>query len=158
MFFHSLYYLLIHPINKLQTINAKINYIKSESIVLSITNSKGKLFSTETTNTNSIGNWMIPITIPFDAPIDTYTAEIINGENIISKSWDVVLSKKIHISPSKQKFQPDETMTFIGSGNPGSDVIVKIVNPNGIEVSSGIYFIKLKSGDQESSKKIMLLK
>ena len=29
---------------------------------------------------------------------------------------------------------------------------------NGIGVSSGIYFIKLKSGDQESSKKIMLLK
>jgi hypothetical protein len=111
------------------------------SIVLSITNSKEKLFSTETTNTNSIGNWMIPITIPFDAPIDTYTAEIINGENIISKSWDVVLSKKIHISPSKQKFQPDETMTFIGSGNPGSDVIVKIVNPNGIEVSSSSFLV-----------------
>ena len=29
---------------------------------------------------------------------------------------------------------------------------------NGIGVSSGIYFIKLKSGDQENSKKIMLLK
>ena len=29
---------------------------------------------------------------------------------------------------------------------------------NSIEVSSGIYFIKLKSGDQERSKKIMLLK
>jgi hypothetical protein len=37
-------------------------------------------------------------------------------------------------------------------------VIWNGTDDNGIEVSSGIYFIKLKSGDQESSKKIMFLK
>lgn len=57
------------------------------------------------------------------------------------------------ISPSLCHPEPVE-----GRGEIQYTVVWDGIDDNGIEVSSGIYFIKLKNGNQESSKKIMLLK
>ncbi len=53
---------------------------------------------------------------------------------------------------------PSSTLRMTQAGSNKYSVIWNGTDDNGIHVSSGIYFIKLKNGDQESSKKIMLLK
>lgn len=103
-------------------------------ILMTIKNSKGNLFSTETINTNSKGDWSTSIPILYTTPIGKYSAEITDGKNTIIESWDVVMSKKIHIFPTKSKFKSEELITFNGTANPNERISIIFVSPQGNEV------------------------
>ncbi len=105
-------------------------------IIIKTTDSFGNLFSTKTTNSDSMGDWSISNIVPLDTPIDTYTTQISDGKNTILKSWDVVLSKQIHVSSTKLTFFPEDLMIFNGTAIPDKNITIKLVNPKGSEVLS----------------------
>ena len=76
-----------------------------------------------------------------------------NAKNAKLMIYNLKGQKVKDITPSLCHPEPVE-----GRGEIQYTVIWDGTDDNGFEASSGIYFIKLKSGDQENSKKIMLLK
>jgi len=108
-----------------------------DSIVLiTIKNSQDKLFSTRIINVDSKGDWSSLIYVSPTTPLGTYTATITDGKNTIIKFWDVVLSKKLHILPTKLIFKSNEFITFNGTATPNERINIKLVNPQGNEVLS----------------------
>lgn len=105
-------------------------------IIIKIKNPLGEVFSTKTKNTDSQGNWHISFYLSTDATIGKYFAEITDGEKTIIESWDVALSKKIHIVPTKTKFELGEPIKFNGTASPNERLEIKFVNPQGNEVIS----------------------
>jgi len=128
-------------------------YYRSESVIFSgttnpdsivfitIKNSQGNLFSTEIKNADSNGDWSALIYVSHTTPLGTYTATIADGKNIIIKSWDVVLSKKLHILPTKLTFKSNEFITFNGTATPNERINIKLVNPQGNEVLSNNFVV-----------------
>ena len=85
-------------------------------------------------NTDSKGVWSTTIYVPFTTPLGKYSAEITDGRNSIIDSWDIVMSKKIHIFPTKSKFKSEELITFNVTANPNERINIQFVNPQGNEV------------------------
>ena len=111
------------------------------SITIKIKNPQGNLFSTQIKNTDSQGNWSASIYFPFDALLGNYSAEITDGKTTINDFWDVVMSKKIHISPTKLKFKSEEVIKFNGTADPGQRIQIKFVDPQGNEVLSNNFIV-----------------
>jgi len=110
-------------------------------IIIKIKNPQGNLFSTKTQNVDSQGHWSASIYIPPDASIGKYSTEITDGKNTIIESWDVVMSKKIHISPTKLKFKSEELIKFNVTANPSERIQIKFVDPQGNEVLSNNFIV-----------------
>jgi len=106
------------------------------TVLITIKNSQDDLFSTKVQNTDSKGDWSASIYISPITPLGTYTAEITDGKNIVTKSWDVIMSKKLQITTTKLKFESNELMTFNGTATPNERINIKLVNPQGNEVLS----------------------
>ena len=106
------------------------------TVLITIKNSQDDLFSTKVQNTDSKGDWFASIYISPITPLGTYTAEITDGKNIVTKSWDVIMSKKLQIITTKLKFESNELMTFNGTAAPNERINIKLVNPQGDEVLS----------------------
>ncbi len=130
-----------------------------DSIVLiTIKNSQDKLFSTKIKNADSKGDWSSLIYVSPTTPLGTYTATITDGKNTIIKFWDVVLSKKLHILPTKLIFKSNEFITFNGTATPNERINIKLVNPQGNEVlsknfvvnSSGFFEIEYPTSSSSS--------
>ena len=103
-------------------------------IVITIKNSQGDLFSTEIINPDHKGDWATSVYIPFTTSLGKYSAEINDGRNTLIESWDVVMSKNIHIFSTKSKFKSEELMTFNGTANPDERINITLIDPQGDEV------------------------
>jgi len=110
-------------------------------IIIKIKNSQGNLFSTKIENADSQGHWSTSIYIPRNTPIGKYSTEITDGKNTIIESWDVVMSKKINIFPTKLTFKSGELIKFNGAANPGERINIKFVDPQGNEVLSRNFIV-----------------
>jgi len=110
-------------------------------IIIEIKNTQGNLFSTKIEIADSQGHWSTSIYIPRNTPIGKYSTEITDGKNTIIESWDVVMSKKIHISPTKLTFKSGELIKFNGTANPGERINIKFVDPQGNEVLSRSFIV-----------------
>jgi len=106
------------------------------TVLITIKNSQDDLFSTKVQNTDSNGDWSTSIYIQPTTPLGTYTAEITDGKNIVTKSWDVVMSKKLHVDTTKLAFKFNELMRFNGTATPNERINIKLVSPQGNEVLS----------------------
>lgn len=115
--------------------------IVGDTITIETINSRGELFSKKTINVNYDGIWSDSLNIAFDAPIDEYITTITDGKDTITKSWDVVLSKNVNVSPSKLKFQSGELIKFTGTANPGEQLDVKFIDPQGNYVLSKNFIV-----------------
>lgn len=110
-------------------------------VTITIKNPEGKLFSSQIKNTNSQGNWSASINIPIDALIGKYFTEITDGKTTITESWNAVMSKNIHISPAKLKFNFEELIQFNVTANPDERINVKLVDPQGNNVLSNNFIV-----------------
>ncbi len=110
-------------------------------ITIKIKNPQGNLFSTKTINADSQGHWSTSIYIPHNSSIGEYSTEITDGKKTIIDSWDVVMSKKIHILPTKLKFKSEELIKFNATANPGERIQIKFVDPQGNEVLSNNFVV-----------------
>ncbi len=108
----------------------------ASTITLSIKNSLGEFFLTDTTNVDSKGNWHYSLIIPTDTPLGEYTIEINDGIDTIIKNWSVDLAKKIHIFPSKQKFTFGEVLKFNATANLNENIKISLEDPQGRTVLS----------------------
>ncbi len=111
------------------------------TIIIQIKNSQENLFLTKIKNVDSQGHWSASIYIPPTAPIGKYSTEITDGKNTIIDSWDVVMSKKIHIFPTKLKFKSEELIQFNVTASPGERIHIKLVDPQGNEVLSNNFIV-----------------
>ena len=111
------------------------------TIIIQIKNSQENLFLTKIKNVDSQGHWSASIYIPPTAPIGKYSTEITDGKNTIIDSWDVVMSKKIHIFPTKLKFKSEELIQFNVTATPGERIHIKLVDPQGNEVLSNNFIV-----------------
>jgi len=103
-------------------------------IIIEIKNTQGNLFSTKIENADSQGHWSTSIYIPRNTPIGKYSTEITDGKDTIIEFWDVVMSKRIHILPTKLIFKSGEIIKFNGTANPDERINIKFVDPQGNEV------------------------
>ncbi|KAG2478987.1 MAG: conserved exported protein of unknown function [Nitrosopumilales archaeon] len=108
----------------------------ASTITLSIKNSLGEFFLTDTINVDSKGNWHYSLIIPPDTSLGAYTLEINDGVDTIIKNWSVDLAKKIHIFPSKQKFTFGEVLIFNATANPNENIKIILEDPQGRTVLS----------------------
>ena len=114
---------------------------QDSTIIIQIKNSQENLFLTKIKNVDSQGHWSASIYIPPTAPIGKYSTEITDGKNTIIDSWDVVMSKKIHIFPTKLKFKSEELIQFNVTASPGERIHIKFVDPQGNEVLSNNFIV-----------------
>jgi len=110
-------------------------------IIIKIKNPQGNLFSTKTTNADSQGHWSTSIYIPPYSSIGKYSVEITDEKDIIIESLDVVLSKKIHVFPTKLKFKSGEIIKFNGTADPGERINIKFIDPQRNEVLSKNFIV-----------------
>ena len=111
------------------------------TIIIKIKNPQGNIFSTKIKNADSQGHWSASIYIPPNSPIGKYSTEITDGKKTIIDSWDVVMSKKIQIFPTKLKFKSEELIKFNVTASPGERIHVKFVDPQGNEVLSNNFIV-----------------
>lgn len=74
-------------------------------------------------------------------PLGTYSAEITDGKSILTKFWDVVASKKLHVIPGKFSFKSGESMTFNGTITPNEQIHLTLVDPKGNQVLSKNFIV-----------------
>ena len=111
------------------------------TIVIKIKDSKNNPFSTEITNTNFNGTWSTLISFVPTTSLGTYYAEITDGKTIITKSWDIVASKKLYLFPTKSIFKSGELITFNGTATPNEQINLTLVDPMGNQVLSNNFFV-----------------
>ena len=111
-------------------------------INMDIKNSKGNLFSTQTTRADPKGNWQISFSLPPDTPLGNYAATISDGTTSLTKNLAVVMAKNISIQPTKIQFLSGETMKFNGTAIPGKNIAVALLDPNGNDVFSKTFTIE----------------
>ena len=138
---------------RLTVSNAQNNFFRSDkfefsgtanpntTIIIKIKNPQGNLFSTMMKNTDSKGFWSASINIPLNSLLGEYSTEITDGKNTIIDSWDVVMSKKIHVIPTKLKFKSEELIKFNVTANPGERIKIKFVDPQENEVLSRNFIV-----------------
>lgn len=108
------------------------------SVTATITTPEGKRLSTNATKTDAQGKWEYSTIVDLKAPLGEYSAEITDGTQTIKKTWKVVLSKQIQITPAKVVFDPGDTFKFNGTGIPNQQIELVIENPLGSEVISDV--------------------
>ncbi len=133
--------------------NAQNNFLRTDkfefsgtanpntTIIIKIKNPQGNLFSTMIKNTDSKGFWSASINLPLHAPLGEYSTEITDGKNTINDSWDVVMSKKVHVLPTKLIFKSEELIKFNVTANPGERIKIKFVDPQENEVLSRNFIV-----------------
>ena len=101
-------------------------------------NESGEILTTIAIDVDLDGKWSYDALIPIDTPFGKYTAEITDGTNVKSRSWNVESSKVIEILPTKLKFEPGETVTFNGTAKPNEELEIVVEDPQGFEFYSHI--------------------
>lgn len=110
-------------------------------ITIKIKNPQGNLFSTKTTNVDSQGHWSTLIPLTPNAPIGKYSIEINGKKNTIVETFDVVMSKKIHVIPSKLKFSSEELIKFNATANHNERINLVLLDPQGNNVLSSNFIV-----------------
>ena len=111
------------------------------AVTASVKNPNGEIINTRSAEVDAKGNWELeePIIVPLDTPFGTYTAEITDGRQNITKTWAVETSKLIVIAPTSLKFTPGETMKYNGTAIPNESIELVLRDPLGIEQISDIF-------------------
>jgi hypothetical protein len=122
-----------------------------------IKNPEGSVVTTEAVPVSPQGKWSFQTIVSLDIPLGKYEAEISDGLDTIQRTWMVESSKVIHITPTKIKFDPGETLTFNGTAIPNQKIEVILENPKGVEIFSDIIqpksdgFFEIKFPTEQSS-------
>lgn len=101
-------------------------------------NESGEVVTTIAIDVDLDGNWSFETLIPIDRPFGIYTAEITDGNEVITRSWTVASSKLIEINPMKLKFEPGETIVFNGTAKPSQELEIILEDPQGTEFYSQV--------------------
>ena len=111
------------------------------AVTADIKNPDGQVINTRTAEVDAKGNWKLaePIIVPLDTPFGTYTAEITDGREKITKMWAVESSKLIVLAPLDLKFLPGETIMFNGTAIPNESIELVLEDPLGNIILSEIY-------------------
>lgn len=125
-------------IDRGQVVLIKGTATPGSSVTATITDPTGKTISTNATKVDVQGEWEYSTIINLQAQLGEYSAEITDGSQTIKKTWNVVLSKQIQITPSKVVFEPGDVFKFNGTGIPNQPIELIIENPLGNEVTSEI--------------------
>ena len=112
--------------------------LPDSTITGTIKNEEGEITTTIAIDVDHNGQWSYDALIPIDAPFGTYTGEITDGTEIITRSWVVASSKIIDIVPSKVRFEPGEVVTFNGTAKPNEELEIIVEDPQGTEFYSEI--------------------
>jgi len=84
------------------------------------------------------GNWSHEVIIPPDAPLGSRTVEFSNGQDVITKTMSISITKSIRLTPSAIKYNPGDTILVNGTAAAGKPVEVIIKDPIGKEIFSDI--------------------
>ncbi|WP_268541306.1 biofilm-associated protein [Candidatus Nitrosotenuis cloacae] len=87
---------------------------------------------------DSQGNWSHETVIPPDAPLGSRMVEFSNGQDVITKTLSISITKSIRLTPSAIKYNPGETILVNGTAAAGKPVEVIIKDPIGKEIFSDI--------------------
>lgn len=111
------------------------------TIVIKIRDSQNNLFTTKIATTDTDGDWSTLVSFAPTAPLGIYNAEITDGKTTITKSWDLIASKKLHIYQTKSIFKSGELMIFNGTAIPNEQINLTLVDPTGNQVLSKNFIV-----------------
>ena len=112
----------------------------NSAITIEITTSEDEVINARTAEINSKGNWKLeePVIVPSDTPYGKYSATISDGRDSKLIYWTVETDKKIIISPVNLKFDPGETIKFVGTALPNKPIEIILEDPFGKEITSDV--------------------
>jgi len=101
------------------------------TLTISILDTIGKSLTTFTTTADKTGHYSLTRTVPIDAPFGTYTIEVSDGKNKVSRSNNVVTTHQILISTSQSKIDPGQTIVINGTSISNQPLSFRIIDPTG---------------------------
>jgi len=107
-----------------------------KTVTATVKDENDKIITTLAVEIGLDGKWVYEGVVAADAPLGKRSSEITDGVNTLVRTWTVESSKKIEIIPTKQKFDPGETIIFNGTAKPNEQLEVVIEDPQGTEVYS----------------------
>ncbi len=110
-------------------------------VLIKIMDSENNPFSTDVQNPDSNGDWSAEFSFLPTTPTGIYSAEITDGENTITKYWNLVTSKQLQVVATKPLFKSDEFMTFRGTAVPNEPIYLTLVDPQGNSVLSQNFIV-----------------
>ena len=79
------------------------------------------------------GKWEFQTVVPADARLGEHTAQISDGKETIVRTWKIESSKIIDLEPTKQMFEPGETVVINGTAIPEKQLEILVEDPQGTE-------------------------
>lgn len=87
---------------------------------------------------DSQGRWSHETVIPPDAELGTRTIEFSNGQETITKTISISVTKTIRVTPTATRYEPGDKMLFNGTASTTHPVEIFIKDPIGKEIYSDI--------------------
>jgi len=115
--------------------------VPDSTITISISDSEGNILTTFTAKADSTGKYSITRTVPSDSEFGDYIASVSDGTNTIFHPFKIETTQKIILSPSKQPYQPGETIVVNGTALPNQEIQITIDDPVGMEVYANSFVV-----------------
>jgi hypothetical protein len=111
------------------------------TITMSISDSDGSILTTLTAKADSTGKYSITHRVPLDREFGDYIISISDGKSTVFHPYTVETTQKITLLPSKQPYQPGETIVVNGTALPNQEIQITIDDPVGMEVYANSFVV-----------------
>ncbi|CDI06099.1 biofilm-associated protein [Candidatus Nitrosotenuis uzonensis] len=108
------------------------------AVAITAKDASGKKIYEAVAQVDSQGKWSHETVIPPDAELGTRTIEFTNGQETITKTISISVTKTIRITPSSIRYEPGDRMLFNGTASTTQPVEIFIKDPIGKEIYSDI--------------------
>jgi len=111
------------------------------TITMSISDSGGNILTTFTAKADSMGKYSITHRVPSDSKFGDYIISISDGKDTIFHPYKIETTQKIILSPSKQPYEPGETIVINGTALSNQEIQITIDDPVGMEVYANSFVV-----------------
>ncbi|MGQ0639118.1 MAG: biofilm-associated protein [Nitrososphaerota archaeon] len=111
------------------------------TITMSISDPEGNIITTFTAKADSTGKYSITQRVPSDSKFGDYIISISDGKNTVFHPYKIETTQRIILSPSKQPYEPGETIVINGTALANQEIQITIDDPVGMEVYANSFVV-----------------
>lgn len=101
-----------------------------------VTTPSDVIIRANSTQVGSDGRWSEEYTVPVNAELGTYVAEITDDQSSIIREFIVETSDTIQLTPIRLQFEPGDLIVFNGTATPNQPLEWTLEDPKGIDIHS----------------------
>ena len=129
-----------------EVVTIKGNATPDSTLTITSKYTEGGILSINTINVNFEGKWSFEHLFPNDLKLGKMSIEITDGKSTIVRGFEVISSKSINISSLQNRYEPGDTIRFVGTALPNQIISLVIEDPVGVEIFSKTVTVD-ESGD-----------